>query len=227
MPAFWIDYSYINNSTLKDYSRVTSGIDYKFQNSLYLSLEYHYNGSSLGTNLVYPETFIFLRDYHYGIFTTSYELTPLLIMSLQDYSNPKDSSIFSLLKFDYNVTENSYIGLGSYLGLGNNKQVSLVNMVKYILPHIGIIFNMKISDILKPYKYFFLANKDDNEEILKFFNSITMDTKSFSLRYDRGSDFFKFSAEQSNDSFTFIMKDEKGNIRGHSFSCTYSTLPKW
>jgi len=119
--GFWIDYAYIDksNSPLKDYSRLTSGIDYKFKNSLYLAFEYHFNGSSLERATVYPEEFLYLRNYHYYILTSSYEINPLLLLSAQAYSNPKDNSFFTTLKTDYNLTDNSYLTLGTYQGIGN------------------------------------------------------------------------------------------------------------
>lgn len=81
---------------------------------------------------------------------------------------------------------------------------------------------MKLNDILSPYKYFSLSSENDNQGILEFFNSITMDTKSFSVRYDRGNDFFQFAREQSQKNFIFIMKDEKGIIRG---TAAIATIP--
>lgn len=73
---------------------------------------------------------------------------------------------------------------------------------------------MKFETLLSPYKHFTLAKASDNEEILDFFKTITMDTESFSLRYDRGSDFFAFSKEQSDKYFIVLMRDEKNIIRG-------------
>lgn len=73
---------------------------------------------------------------------------------------------------------------------------------------------MKFETLLSPYKHFTLAKASDNEEILDFFKTITMDTESFSLRYDRGSDFFAFSKEQSDKYFIVLMRDEKNVIRG-------------
>ncbi len=120
--GFWIDASYLDNnlSLYKDFWRATTGVDYKFKNSFYLAVEYHYNGSSLGTSYPYPEDFIYLRDEHYGIFTMSYELTPLLVLSGQSYANLNDGSNFLMPKVEYNLTDNSYLGFGTYLGLGNN-----------------------------------------------------------------------------------------------------------
>ena len=121
--GYWIDYAYIDksNSTFKDYSRLTTGTDYKFKNSLYLALEYHFNGSSLEKSSIYPEDFLYLRNYHYYILTSSYEMTPLLLLSAQAYFNPKDNSLFTTLKSDYNLTDNSYLSFGTYLGLGKEK----------------------------------------------------------------------------------------------------------
>jgi len=125
--GFWIDASYLTNNQTKykDFFRGTTGIDYKFKNSFYLAAEYHYNGSSLGKSYPYPEDFIYLRDEHYGIFTMSYELTPLIILSGQSYHNLKDNSMFLMPKAEYNLTDNSYLGLGFYLGTGNNLQSEL------------------------------------------------------------------------------------------------------
>lgn len=81
---------------------------------------------------------------------------------------------------------------------------------------------MKLNDILAPYKYFSLSAESDNQGILDFFKTISMDTKSFSIRYDRGNDFFKFAKEQSVRNYIFIMKDEKGVIRG---TAAIATIP--
>lgn len=71
-----------------------------------------------------------------------------------------------------------------------------------------------LSELLAPYPFFFQASESDNRDILEFFNSITMDTKSMSLRYDRGSDFFQFTKEQSSNSLIFIIRDDKKIIKG-------------
>lgn len=73
---------------------------------------------------------------------------------------------------------------------------------------------MKLNTILNPYKYFSLATAHDNEGILEFFKTIKMETPSFSLRYDRGNDFFQFAKEQSDKPFIFIMRNEEGKILG-------------
>lgn len=71
-----------------------------------------------------------------------------------------------------------------------------------------------INDLLAPYPHFSLSRPSDNQDILDFFKTVTMDTKAFSLRYDRGSDFFEFTREQSERVYIFLMRDEKNIIRG-------------
>ena len=119
--GFWVEAAYVDsaNDRLKNFVRITTGTDYKFQNSLYLSLEYHYNGSSLGNGFVYPEDYIYVYDYHYFIPTISYEFPPLLTGSLQTYINAHDGSIFTTPKIEYNWSDNLYLALGIYAGLGN------------------------------------------------------------------------------------------------------------
>lgn len=73
---------------------------------------------------------------------------------------------------------------------------------------------MKLNDILHPYKYFSLASKEDNQGILDFFKSMKMETKSYSLRYDRGNDYFQFAYDQSQNPFVFLMRNDEGQILG-------------
>ncbi len=73
---------------------------------------------------------------------------------------------------------------------------------------------MKLNDILEPYKYFSVAKKEDNQGILDFFKSMKMETKSYSLRYDRGSDYFQFAFDQSDNPFIFLMRNDEGTILG-------------
>ncbi len=119
--GFWIEGAYVDsaNDRLKNFVRVTTGVDYKFQNSLYLSMEYHYNGSSLDNGRIYPEDYIYVLDYHYLIPTISYEFTPLLKGSVQSYINAHDGSVFTTPKIEYNWSDNLYLSLGVYAGLGN------------------------------------------------------------------------------------------------------------
>ena len=73
---------------------------------------------------------------------------------------------------------------------------------------------MKLEDVLGPYKYFGLAKSTENQDILDFFKSMTMDTPSLSLRYERGEDFFSYFNDQCERAYVFTMKNEDGSIKG-------------
>ncbi len=73
---------------------------------------------------------------------------------------------------------------------------------------------MTLDDFFNGHPNFRRAKNEDNLAILNFFNSITMDTNTLSLRYDRGVDFFNFSREQSNRNYNFVIEDDDNKIKG-------------
>lgn len=120
--GFWLEAAYVdlNARNYQDFLRVTTGVDYKFSNTLYLAGEYHFNGKSQKLpNRTLPLDFIYLRDRDYFILTSSYEFTPLITGNLQSYYNFKDESTLTMLKADYNFKENFYFSLGIYNGVGD------------------------------------------------------------------------------------------------------------
>lgn len=73
---------------------------------------------------------------------------------------------------------------------------------------------MKLAEILGPYQNFEVASESENQQILEFFHSMTMDTPAMSLRYDRGADFFAYLYEQCERSVVIVMKNDDGSIHG-------------
>ncbi len=133
--GFWFETAFVDQKSvpvlaINDFVRVTTGIDYKFASTLYLSGEYHFNGASGNNNPFNPLDFIYLRDKHYFIGTASYEFTPLITGSMQTYFNSKDQSTLSLLKADYNVIENAYMSLGSFYTIGNKSTTEFARLGK-------------------------------------------------------------------------------------------------
>jgi hypothetical protein len=130
--GFWIESAFVNEDSVKnkDFIRSTVGLDYKFQSTLYLCLEYHYNGISSKTVYPFQESFVYLKDKHYEIITASYEFTPLLVGTLQTFFNNSDYSTYSNIKFDYNLTDNIYLGVGSILGIGDKTTTELGKLGK-------------------------------------------------------------------------------------------------
>ncbi len=97
---------------LKNELHATLGADYQFQNTFYFDFELIYNGSgSANHNPIAQFWFRPFKNQNYLLNRFSYELTPILILSLNSYYNIFDSSIFELLKLDYNFAENFYFVL--------------------------------------------------------------------------------------------------------------------
>lgn len=120
--GFWLEMAYVDLdlNNYQDFLRLTSGVDYKFANTLYIAGEYHFNGKSQKRpSRTLPLDFIYLRDRDYFILTSSYEFTPLIIGNLQSYYNFKDESTLTMLKADYNFKENYYFSSGIYNGVGD------------------------------------------------------------------------------------------------------------
>lgn len=120
--GFWFEGSYLDqtNVHVNDFLRLTTGIDYKFQSSLYFATEYHYNGARNNSSTFNPLNFIYLKSNNYFILTSSYEFTPLVVGNLQSFNNMDDKSSFTLFKLDYNAKENYYLTLGTYRSVGDD-----------------------------------------------------------------------------------------------------------
>jgi hypothetical protein len=81
-----------------------------------------------------------------------------------------------------------------------------------------------LNQVLDKYPYFSLAKNSDNNEIIHFFKTMKMETKSISLRYDRGDDFFAFNKIQGDRYFVFLMRDENKVIKG---TAVISVIPHY
>lgn len=138
----WLEAAVIKepNYTIKNFVRATAGVDYKFKNTLYFAGEYHYNGAGSKSGIGNIEDFIFLHHYHYGIISTTYELTPLLISSLQTYFSFYDNSDFTLFKLDYNFSDNLYFSIGTYLGIGHSFNSEFGSMGKVYFTSVRYYF---------------------------------------------------------------------------------------
>lgn len=133
--GFWFETAFVDQkkvarTNVADFWRTTTGVDYKFASSLYLAFEYHHNGASGKTNVRDPLSFIYLRDKHYFILTSSYEFTPLITGSIQNYYNTHDQSNLSALKIDYNYSDNVYFNLGSFYSIGHKNNTEMGRLGK-------------------------------------------------------------------------------------------------
>lgn len=111
----------------ENYFNASTGIDYSFGANSYAFLEYHYNGAGAANprdylsnfaKPAYTEGSVYLMGRHYLIPGAFYQLTPLLGVSASTLINLTDPSFFVTPQLEYNITSNSYVSAGTFIGLG-------------------------------------------------------------------------------------------------------------
>jgi len=73
---------------------------------------------------------------------------------------------------------------------------------------------MKITEVLNKYPHLRAAAEGDNEEILHFFKSASMNNEKFIIRYDRSPDYFLHLKEQSEKFYVLLMLNQDMSIGG-------------
>jgi len=119
--------SYFATESDDDFIQVVVGNEYRFENNLYLSAEYFYNG--FGT----PHTSRYVRELfskrimegdiynisrHYVGILGSYEVTPLLTVSLATIINLIDHSVLINPTIIYSLSDNAEFVAGMVIGEG-------------------------------------------------------------------------------------------------------------
>ena len=112
-----------------DFFQVVAGSEYRFENGLYVSAEYYYNG--FGT----PHTHRYLNKLsskrigegdmynisrHYLGILGSYEVTPLLLVSLATIINLTDHSVLIDPTLIYSLSDNAELVAGMVMGEGKD-----------------------------------------------------------------------------------------------------------
>jgi hypothetical protein len=118
--GFWFEGAVVNGT--EHYWRISTGLDYAFNESLLGLVEYHYNGAggapadylSLLATQPYRQGGVFLLGQHYLMPGLNLQLTPLLSISAQAIINLADSSAFVAVDGSYNLAEDLYVGAGYY-----------------------------------------------------------------------------------------------------------------
>ncbi len=138
--GFWLEAANVFVDRLKNrsrgsensYFRATVGLDYSFGGKTYSFVEYHYNGAGAGKptdylfNLLtpaYAEGSVYLMGRHYLLPGTTYQLTPLIILSAQSLYNAKDHSAFIASQAEYNLAENIYVSVGVFISFGRRAEI--------------------------------------------------------------------------------------------------------
>ncbi len=124
--GFWLEAAHVSGDD--DYTRLSTGIDYAFNERVFGMLEYHYNGAgaddpseyaSLFDDSAYTAGGVFLMGEHYLIPNLGWQATPLLNLGVQALANLEDNSIFLSVSGDYSLSDNLYLGMGYYHFLGD------------------------------------------------------------------------------------------------------------
>jgi hypothetical protein len=133
----WLETAYVFADGLKEgkmdspqnYFRASAGFDYSFSDNSYAFLEYHFNGAGQMrakdylrnlTKIAYQEGAVYLFGKHYLIPGYTYQFTPLISGLFQSLINLTDPSLYLAFSVDYNVAQNVYLMLGTFIGLGES-----------------------------------------------------------------------------------------------------------
>jgi hypothetical protein len=117
--------------------RLSCGLDYRFSGKLYAFIEYHYNGDGESRPEQYGWAFlkhgyrdgpVYLMARNYAIPAMSYQITPLLTSTTNPFINLNDGSVLLAQQFEYNTTQNTYLSLGTYWGIGKPPALSAQTM---------------------------------------------------------------------------------------------------
>jgi len=119
--------SYFAAESDDDSIQVVVGTEYRFENDLYLSAEYFYNGfgtphthhyvSKLSSKRI-MEGDIYNISRHYLGILGSYEVTPLLVASLATITNLLDQSVLIMPTVIYSLSDNAEFVAGMVIGEG-------------------------------------------------------------------------------------------------------------
>ena len=129
--GFWLEAAYVDGDM--DYARVSTGLDYAFQEHIFGMIEYHYNGAgsqnsndylSLYQTMPYQRGGVFLLGKNYLIPSISVQVSPLLSFALMGILNLNDQSAYTSISAEYNVAENFYMDFGLYLFSGKDLGLS-------------------------------------------------------------------------------------------------------
>lgn len=112
------------NNLRNNYTKIVFGMDNQFTSKLYALFEYQYNGQGATDKLKYDFTGLIdgrllnlSRNYLYV--SGTYQLTPLLSLTLAENSNLNDGSGFAMVGGTYSLSNNATLDLGSLITYGN------------------------------------------------------------------------------------------------------------
>lgn len=129
--GYWIEGTYTDPEEKSDFIRITTGVNYRWENGLFLYGEYYFNDLGVNDDGEYVAFLIEEADRltrgeiynigrHYLSVMGEYELTPLWILSGGVVCNLLDGSLFLGPSLSWSVRQNTSLLMGVNLFLGGN-----------------------------------------------------------------------------------------------------------
>lgn len=73
---------------------------------------------------------------------------------------------------------------------------------------------MRLENLLKKFPHISLASRQNNDEILDFFNRFSLKDKREQVTYYRDPDFFALIKARGRESLTFLLREDSGELQG-------------
>ena len=152
----WFEVSHVSGDSY--YNRLSTGLDYGFNEQIFGMLEYHYNGAgSQDTdqyiNQVNDPAFIaggvFLFGENYLIPSINWQVSPLTSYSLQLLANLDDNSMFTIAGFEHSLSDNLYFGASLFLFTGDDLRLNPTGI------DLGSEYGNSPSQIILNLRYYF------------------------------------------------------------------------
>lgn len=123
----WLEAAWTRKPDGRSFLRISTGLDHRFSNGVYGTLEYHLNGAGVSRardyyTLLEDQTYaaggVFLLGRHYVAPGLAWQLTPLWSVRMPVLLNLSDRSAFLSPAIEYGCFQNGSVAGGVLLGLG-------------------------------------------------------------------------------------------------------------
>jgi len=130
--GFWLEGAHVWGET--QYTRLSTGVDYAFNESVFGMIEYHFSEAgatspdeylNLANEIAFKKGGVFLLGRNYLIPAINWVASPLLNLNIQSLINLDDSSAFLSLSGEYSLSDNLYMSFGIYTFIGEQLEFSL------------------------------------------------------------------------------------------------------
>jgi len=138
--GLWIESAWINpfafdedenRADERSYFRLSGGMDYNLTPKTYGYIEYHFSSAGKKNpesylkffqSSAYKDGSVYLMSRHYIGAGLTYQLSPLIPVSILALFNLNDLSFMVSPSMEYNILENIYLSAGAYIGIGNEPE---------------------------------------------------------------------------------------------------------